>query len=70
MKYDRWAGLQHRQLVEAAAIPVGPETIQVTVSIGATLARPDDNVVSVYKRADGLMYESKNTGRNRVTIKA
>ena len=61
---------RYRQLVEAVTIPAGPETIKVTLSIGATLARPDDNVVSVYKRADGLMYESKNTGRNRVTIKA
>ncbi|HKK33740.1 MAG TPA: diguanylate cyclase [Desulfomicrobiaceae bacterium] len=57
-----------RVLVEQSwiAAPDSPE-LGVTVSIGATLARPDDSIESVVKRADQLMYASKQSGRNRVT---
>ena len=39
----------------------------IDLSIGATLARQDDNAEALARRADGLMYESKKSGRNRVT---
>ncbi|MGM0379582.1 MAG: diguanylate cyclase [Bacillota bacterium] len=42
--------------------------INVTISIGATLIRKKDTKESVIKRADNLMYKSKNNGRNMVTI--
>ena len=42
--------------------------ISVTISLGATLARLDDTVASIIKRADALMYKSKAAGRNTVTL--
>jgi hypothetical protein len=43
-------------------------TIQVTVSIGATVVRPDDTVEAAITRADLFMYNSKVSGRNRVSL--
>jgi PleD family two-component response regulator len=39
----------------------------MTISVGATIAAPDENLVKVIKRADKLLYASKAAGRNRVT---
>jgi len=57
-----------RFLVAQTGIQAGDETPQVTISIGGTLTRPDDTLESLIDRADKLMYISKSTGRNRVTI--
>jgi len=38
-----------------------------TVSIGATMATPDDTRESLMKRADLLLYKSKNRGKNCMT---
>jgi len=56
-----------RMLVEKSFIMFGGEKLSVTVSIGATLSRADDTSITVISRADGLMYLSKDRGRNRVT---
>jgi diguanylate cyclase (GGDEF)-like protein/PAS domain S-box-containing protein len=56
-----------RVLVQQSTVS-GIPSFQVTVSLGATLARPDDTVSSLVKRVDKLMYQSKEGGRNRVTI--
>ncbi|MCR5665375.1 MAG: GGDEF domain-containing protein [Eubacterium sp.] len=45
------------------------EAGHITISIGATMARADDDRASVVKRADDALYEAKNTGRNKVVIK-
>jgi len=50
------------------ARPVVEGSIAVTVSIGATLAGFGDTVGAVVKRADALMYQSKENGRNQVTV--
>lgn len=42
--------------------------IKVTVSIGATVAKTDDNINTLIKRADDLMYKSKIRGKNLVTV--
>ena len=42
--------------------------LDVTVSMGVSMARPDDTVESVVERADKSLYQSKHNGRNRVTI--
>jgi diguanylate cyclase (GGDEF)-like protein/PAS domain S-box-containing protein len=55
-----------RLLVERSSIPAIP-ALRVTISLGATLARTDDNVDSLVKRVDTLMYTSKQAGRNRLT---
>ncbi len=56
-----------RIFVERSFIMIGDTTLSATVSIGATMARPDDTVESIIRRADELMYASKRSGRNRVT---
>lgn len=57
-----------RLFVEKSFIMEKDEKLVVTVSVGATLAQPGDTAESIFKRADALMYESKNKGRNRVTF--
>lgn len=57
-----------RFLVEHSSIPVGKKALRVTVSIGATLARREDTLVTLVKRADELLYKSKAGGRNRISI--
>ena len=44
--------------------------VAVAVSVGATLARPDDTLTSALGRADELLYRSKADGRNRLTADA
>jgi diguanylate cyclase (GGDEF)-like protein/PAS domain S-box-containing protein len=44
------------------------QTLQVTISIGATMALKDDTVESIVKRADELLYKSKEAGRNHLTF--
>jgi diguanylate cyclase (GGDEF)-like protein len=44
------------------------QKLNVTISMGATLARADDTLESLLKRADELLYQSKSDGRNRVTV--
>jgi diguanylate cyclase (GGDEF)-like protein/PAS domain S-box-containing protein len=56
-----------RVLVQRSKIPTEP-SLHVTVSLGATIARPDDTLSSLFKRVDTLMYQSKEAGRNRVTV--
>ena len=57
-----------RSMVERASVFTGESVVKVTLSIGATIATSQDSVQSIIKRADNLMYFSKNTGRNKVTI--
>jgi diguanylate cyclase len=38
--------------------------IQLTLSAGITESRTDDNVQSMYERADAALYRAKNAGRN------
>jgi diguanylate cyclase (GGDEF)-like protein/PAS domain S-box-containing protein len=49
-------------------VPVRQETLRITISIGATLATPDDTLETLLARADQLLYKSKGAGRNRVTM--
>ncbi|GAH25270.1 unnamed protein product, partial [marine sediment metagenome] len=42
--------------------------IRVTISIGAVISQPIDIVKSLIQRADKLMYNSKISGRNKVSI--
>ncbi|SIT72096.1 sensor domain-containing diguanylate cyclase [Edaphobacillus lindanitolerans] len=52
-----------RRAVEAADSPVS-----VTVSIGVAEALESDSPVDLYRRADMALYQSKQEGRNRVTV--
>ena len=58
-----------RVLVEQSGFSIDSGIVQVTISIGATLAQPKDTTETLLERADKLLYYSKATGRNRVSIK-
>jgi diguanylate cyclase (GGDEF)-like protein/PAS domain S-box-containing protein len=64
----RSAAERVRSLVEKSHIRENGLTLKVTVSIGGTLADPTDTADSIIKRADTLLYRSKENGRNRCTI--
>ena len=57
-----------RRLIAQSSLDHGNRSITVTVSIGATLAGTGDTVGALVKRADALMYQSKENGRNQVTV--
>ncbi len=57
-----------RALVASLDIKAGGVKVKGTVSIGATVAKREDTIDSIMRRADRIMYESKNAGRNTVTI--
>ena len=42
--------------------------LRVSISIGATLVNSEDSVASILKRADSILYQSKQSGRNNVTF--
>ena len=56
-----------RMLVENSWIQKGEAQARVTVSVGATMAAPDETADDLVDRADGFMYASKQGGCNRVT---
>ncbi len=60
-------GERVRFLVEKTQVQTGDKTLTVTMSLGATMAGATDTGESLIKRADTLMYRSKENGRNRLT---
>lgn len=58
-----------RRLVESSELPTPAGPLCVTVSVGATIVRKGDEAVDVLGRADALMYEAKEAGRNRVVVR-
>ena len=61
-------GNRLRLLIENSYIIHENEKLCVTISIGATLVKDNDTIDSLIKRADTLLYESKTSGRNCLTI--
>jgi diguanylate cyclase (GGDEF)-like protein len=59
---------RHRVLIEQSNFSRLTHVIKVTVSIGAALVQPGDTMETLLKRADQAMYESKASGRNRVSM--
>ncbi|MBL8079432.1 MAG: diguanylate cyclase [Anaerolineales bacterium] len=57
-----------RRLVESGGINEGEKELHTTISIGATVATGTDTLNSLLERADKLMYQSKEAGRNRTTV--
>jgi diguanylate cyclase (GGDEF)-like protein/PAS domain S-box-containing protein len=57
-----------RRMVAAASVNLPGAEIAVTVSIGGTIARPGETETQLLRRADLLLYRSKEHGRNRVTV--
>jgi len=57
-----------RLFVEQSTVEYAGHTLNVTISLGATLSRDDDDGASLFGRVDRLSYLSKFGGRNRVTF--
>jgi diguanylate cyclase (GGDEF)-like protein/PAS domain S-box-containing protein len=56
-----------RVLIENSTLTLGESEVRVSVSIGVAMARFEDDQVSLLRRADQNMYQSKLAGRNRVS---
>jgi diguanylate cyclase (GGDEF)-like protein/PAS domain S-box-containing protein len=61
-------GERIRFLVEKSYLTHDGEILQVTLSIGGTLAVPHEPIEGIIKRADERLYRCKEAGRNRVLI--
>ena len=59
-------GEKIRQAVESEAIAVKGSALSVTVSCGVATALTDLEINAALKRADTLLYQAKEQGRNRV----
>lgn len=55
-----------RNLVAVSKTTCEGREVTVTISAGATMALPHDDERTLVERADSLMYQGKNAGRNRV----
>jgi diguanylate cyclase (GGDEF)-like protein/PAS domain S-box-containing protein len=61
-------GNRMRVLVNQSFLMHDEARLGVSISLGATVAHPDDTAESLIKRADQLLYRSKKEGRNRLTL--
>ncbi len=59
-----------RAMIANSTVTISGEQISVTASIGAALVRKGDTMEDIIERADQLMYQSKQGGRNRVTLES
>jgi diguanylate cyclase (GGDEF)-like protein len=59
---------QVREQVAKCQYKMAKQTISVTISGGVSSFQPYDTAQSMLSRADKALYDSKNSGRNRVTI--
>ena len=57
-----------RSLIQTSRLDIGNHNLTVTASIGATRLYSNDTPESLIRRADGLMYRSKQAGGNLVTL--
>ncbi|WP_022669318.1 sensor domain-containing diguanylate cyclase [Desulfospira joergensenii] len=64
----RLLGERVRSLVENSYIEHENEKLNVTISIGAAMAQKNDTRDTLLKRADVLLYKSKSSGRNCLTV--
>ena len=55
-----------RAQLRASALPVRGQRISVTMSLGATQWYMHEPLTQALERADGLLYQAKTAGRNRV----
>lgn len=59
-----------RTTVEAHPFTFEGKKIKVTISIGVSSIIQNDNWEKIYNRADQALYQSKQSGRNKVTVAA
>lgn len=61
-------GEKVRVLVENSTLEAAGGGVAVTVSIGATMSRPDETHEELLERVDRLLYQAKERGRNAVYL--
>jgi diguanylate cyclase (GGDEF)-like protein/PAS domain S-box-containing protein len=61
-------GRKMLSLIRNSTVETPSGILQVTVSIGGTLAKPGDSPETLVSRSDQLMYQSKKGGRNRLSL--
>jgi diguanylate cyclase (GGDEF)-like protein len=54
-------------IAQTAVLGSDERRISLSTSVGAALSRPGEAAEELIQRADELMYQSKNNGRNRAT---
>jgi len=59
---------RQRALMESSTFVKDGHPIRVTLSFGASIARENDTPETLYRRGDRLLYKSKQSGRNMVTV--
>ncbi len=64
----RRAGDRLRAMVERSSLVHDEHRLQVTVSVGCAMARPEEDAALVLQRADQCLKKAKERGRNRVEI--
>lgn len=57
-----------RRLVESSSLSTPDGMLRVTVSVGGSMAQPDDTLESLMVRAGAMVHLSKCAGRNRTTL--
>lgn len=57
-----------RKLVSSSSLRHNDQNLRISISIGSTMVKENDDVLSIIQRSDLLMYKSKLSGKNRVTI--
>ncbi len=61
-------GNRVRSLIEHSYILHDDKKLSVTISVGATIVNEEDTIKTLIKRADTLLYQSKNSGRNCLVV--
>lgn len=56
-----------RAAIEKTIIKTRSRGLNVTVSVGASSLKPNDNRDRLFKRADKALYQAKKTGKNKVS---
>jgi len=57
-----------RSRIAATPIDLAAEILDVTISMGVAMAKPDEAVNSLVERADKALYNAKENGRNQVVL--
>jgi diguanylate cyclase (GGDEF)-like protein len=57
-----------KTFIESSFIMAGGELLNITASLGVTMAVSGDTPESIMQRAEALLYSSKSRGRSRTTI--
>lgn len=57
-----------RQTVETHPYEKDGVVLNPTISVGVSELKPEDTMTSLFKRTDDALYQSKRTGRNKVSV--